>query len=343
MLYFRSHKMLWGTRQGIFASLIISAFRSQDAGCDLGTFYAGRGGGLSYWKRNSPATTTYKPPHNNKTFFFSNNSKFQDRNYYGCTVKFSMSNSMDQSPSWEVTGPQQLKKLPAFYGTRRFSTALPKPATCPYLQPDRSSPCPQPGSRRCILILSSYLRLGLPRSLLPSDSPTKTLCAPLLSPIRAKFCVSFKLNKQSLQVLHPFRWNISFDHNPRAKWDAFFPIWREFKNYVAIEIRLLQPQPFTNSCFHFLLLWNRLSPYRCCRSRNKRERDESWLSQKVRKFHNLPAKRLQQVLFVADVRCVELHSRAGGSHFSFCEQLHALFAPVVTGKITVSSRSNCLH
>ena len=36
-----------------------------------------------------------------------------------------------------------------------------------------------------MLILSSYLRLGLLNGLLPSGFPTNTLCTPLSSPIRA--------------------------------------------------------------------------------------------------------------------------------------------------------------
>ena len=32
--------------------------------------------------------------------------------------------SMEQCPSWEANRPQLVKKLPAFYGTRRFSTAF---------------------------------------------------------------------------------------------------------------------------------------------------------------------------------------------------------------------------
>jgi len=39
-----------------------------------------------------------------------------------------------------------------------------------------------PTSRRSILILSSYLRLGLPNGLFPSGFPTRTLCTPLPSP-----------------------------------------------------------------------------------------------------------------------------------------------------------------
>jgi len=41
------------------------------------------------------------------------------------------------------TGSQPVKKFPAFYGTRRFITALTSaPPTCPYPEPTRSSPYP---------------------------------------------------------------------------------------------------------------------------------------------------------------------------------------------------------
>ena len=66
------------------------------------------------------------------------------------------------------------------------------PATCPYPEPDRSSPSmPRHAtSGRYILILSSQLPLGLPSGL-PSGFPTKTLYALLLTPIRASCPTSF--------------------------------------------------------------------------------------------------------------------------------------------------------
>ena len=85
----------------------------------------------------------------------------------------------------KLTGLQQVKKFPAFHGTRRFITAL---TSVRHLSLSWASPTQSiythPTSWRSILILSAHLRLGLPSGLLPSGFPTKTLYTPLSSPIR---------------------------------------------------------------------------------------------------------------------------------------------------------------
>ena len=60
-----------------------------------------------------------------------------------------------------------------------------EPATCPYPEPDQSSPCPNPTSLISIFISPSLLGLGLPSGLFPSGLPIWNLYASLLSPIRA--------------------------------------------------------------------------------------------------------------------------------------------------------------
>jgi hypothetical protein len=54
--------------------------------------------------------------------------------------------------------------------------------TCPYPEPDQSTP-PQTIAPRSVLILSTHLRLGLPRGLFPSGFLTNNLHAFLFRPI----------------------------------------------------------------------------------------------------------------------------------------------------------------
>ena len=86
----------------------------------------------------------------------------------------------------KLSGSQRVKEFPAFHGTRRFITAL---TSVRHLSLSWTSPIqfihPNPTSWRSIPILSTHLRLRLPRGLVPSGFPTKTLYTPLSSTIRA--------------------------------------------------------------------------------------------------------------------------------------------------------------
>ena len=79
----------------------------------------------------------------------------------------------------KLTGLQLVKKFPAFYGTRRFITALTsvRRLCLTWASPIQST-SPHPTSWRYILILFTHLRLGLPSGLFPSGFPIKTLYAP---------------------------------------------------------------------------------------------------------------------------------------------------------------------
>jgi hypothetical protein len=76
----------------------------------------------------------------------------------------------------KLTGLQLVKKLLAFYGTRRFITAF---TSARHLSLSWASPIqsitPHTTSWRSILTLSSHLRLGFPNGLFPSGFLTKNL------------------------------------------------------------------------------------------------------------------------------------------------------------------------
>jgi hypothetical protein len=94
----------------------------------------------------------------------------------------------------KLTDLQLVKKLPVFYGTRRFITAFTsaRHPSLSWANSIQSIPL-HPTSWRSVLILSSHLRLGLPSGLFPSCFPTKTLYTPLFFPVRATCAVHLVL------------------------------------------------------------------------------------------------------------------------------------------------------
>jgi hypothetical protein len=83
----------------------------------------------------------------------------------------------------KLIGLQLVNKIPAFYGTRRFTFAFTgaRKLSLSCASSIQSTP-PHPTFWRSTLILSSHLHLGLPSGLFTLGFPTKTLYTPLPSP-----------------------------------------------------------------------------------------------------------------------------------------------------------------
>ena len=170
-----------------------------------------------------------------------------------------------------LTSLQSVKKFPAFYGTRRFITALTS-ARHLSLSWTRSiqSITTHPNSLRSILILSFHLLLGLPSGLFPSEIPNKTLCTSVLFP---NTCYMFRLYYSprfdqpnniwwAVQIIKflimwlspfpcylvPLRPKYSSQHPilkhhqstfvPRYKWPIYTPIQNHRQNYSSVYLSL---------------------------------------------------------------------------------------------------------
>ena len=85
----------------------------------------------------------------------------------------------------KLTGLKLVSKFPAFHGSRRFITALTSILHLSLSWANSiQSIYPHTTSWRSILILSTHLRLGLPRGSFPPVSPPRPYTPPY-SPIRA--------------------------------------------------------------------------------------------------------------------------------------------------------------
>ena len=98
-------------------------------------------------------------------------------------ITYLLTYSVEQSPSWEanrLSANQEISRI--LWNPKVHYRVYKSPPPVPFLSQNNPFHALHPTSWRSILILSCHPRLGLPSGLLPSNLPTKTLYASLLSP-----------------------------------------------------------------------------------------------------------------------------------------------------------------
>jgi len=119
-----------------------------------------------------------------------NNSLFYLIEYYlkwlgtVSVLQIGETNCMEQSSSWEADRSLADQEISRIFRNQKVHRVIHKgPLPVTFLsQINPLKHHPPSTSLKSILILTSYPFLGLPSCLFPSDSPTKTLYAPLLFP-----------------------------------------------------------------------------------------------------------------------------------------------------------------
>ena len=95
---------------------------------------------------------------------------------------------MEQGPSWEANRLSASQEIPRILWNPNIHYRIHKcPPPHPILSQLDPIHSPHPTSWRCISILSSHLRLGLPSGLFLSGFPHENTYTPLRFPVRATF------------------------------------------------------------------------------------------------------------------------------------------------------------